>query len=263
MFHNLYIDRPTLVHSLDPRAKIICMLLLSLLPFVFNDPAYTGSILLLVLLLAAAGQCLPNIARFRYFFALIFCVNAILWQFYVRGSTVLLVAGPLHVTRQGLLYGVAVGIRFVTVLMMSLIFVSCTRTEDLTVGLAKLGLPQVAALVVAMTIRLIPTFVSAASMMMEAQVARGLNIATRNPVKRVRHAIPVTVPLLMYALRHASLMSLALEARGYSPQVRRTSYADLVMRPRDVVVLTGLTVGFGACLWLRVTGHGVVVPGRI
>jgi energy-coupling factor transport system permease protein len=239
------------------------MLLLSSMLFVFNSPVYVLCIAIAVEIFAAIGGSLPNIFRFKYFFILIFVVSVIVWQFYFRGTGTRVSLGLLDVSRQGLLYGTAVGIRFVGVLTVGVFFVSCTRTEDLAVGLTRLRLPRTLALVVAMAIRLVPTFVSATSTIMEAQMARGLDVRTKNPVKRVRYGVPVAVPLMMYALRHASLMSLALEARGFSPQSPRTSYADPAMRPRDVVVLVMLALCFGGCLWWRLSGHGAVIPGRI
>jgi energy-coupling factor transporter transmembrane protein EcfT len=263
VFQDLYLDQRSPVHGLDPRAKIIGAVVLSGLPFVFNDPVYVGSVGVAVVSLAAVGGCLRNLFRFRYLYLLFFTVNFLLWQAYVSGGETLVRLGPIHLTHDGLLYGLAAATRFDIVLVVGVLFVSCTKPEDLTVGLIKLRLPYPVAFVVSTTVRLVPTFVGAAGTMIEAQTARGLRVDSRNPIKRARQLLPVAIPLIMYAMRHASLMSLALEARGFSPSAPRTSYANPILTRSDLAVLVILLATLTGCLVLRFAGYGAVIPGRV
>lgn len=263
MFPSFYVNRRTPVHALDPRTKILGMLMLSGLPFTFNDPRYVAVLAAGAVLVAAVGGCRENLVRLRGVYLLLFVVTFLTWQFYLPGTTVLARFGPAVITREGLLYGLAAGIRFVTVLTVSVVFLSCTRNEELTIGLIKLRLPYPAAFVISLTVRLVPTLVTAASTILDAQTARGFQVQTRNPVRRVAQVLPLAIPLVMYALRHASTMSLALEARGFSPTARRTFYANPVMTARDGAVLGTLALLLAVCLGLRLTGHGAVLPDRI
>ena len=90
-----------------------------------------------------------------------------------------------------------------------------------------------------------------------------LSARSRNPLVRFRQLLPVLVPLLMYALRHAGQMSVALEARGFSLHRPRTSYLSPRFTPWDGLVLVVLAVVFAGCLALRLQGHGTVFPDRI
>jgi energy-coupling factor transport system permease protein len=263
LYQSLYLPRNTPVHTLDPRVKIVGLVVLSALPFVFNNPAYTAVIVGMVLLVTILGRCLGQVFRFRRLYLLFFVITVVVWQFYITGAEVLLSVGPVHLSRESLLYGLAAGLRFVVVLMVGMLFVSCTTTEELTVGLTALRLPFTVAFVVSTTARLVPTFVSAAGLVLEAQAARGFTADSRNPFRRARQLLPVTVPLIMYALRHASLMSLAIEARGFSTGARRTRYAEPTLTRRDVIVLFGLLLALAGALALRFTGHGAVLPHRI
>lgn len=263
MFQALYLDLRSPVHRIDPRVKILGLVLLSALPFVFNHPAYTAAVAVLIIGIGVLGGTGGNLLRFRYLYLLFFCVNFLLWQVQLSGTGEAIRFGPLQLYEQALRYGLAVAIRSITVLLVGVIFVSCVQTEELAIGLTKLRLPYSAAFVISMAVRLVPTFVAAVGGIMEAQTARGLTVNSRNPVKRLRQVFPILIPLVMYALRHASLMSLALEARGFTPRARRTSYADPVFTWRDAIVLGGLVLLLTGCLALRFTGHGAVLPDRI
>jgi energy-coupling factor transport system permease protein len=263
VFQALYLDLRSPIHRLDPRVKILGLVLLSALPFVFNHPAYTATVAALVVGVGILGGTGGNLLRFRYLYLLFFCVNFLLWQLQLSGTGDVAQLGPIHLSEQGLMYGLAVAIRSITVLLIGVIFVSCTQTEDLTIGLTKLRLPYAAAFVISMAVRLVPTFVAAVAGIMEAQTARGFTVDSRNPVKRLRQVIPILIPLIMYALRHASLMSLALEARGFTPRARRTAYAEPVFARTDMITLAALILLLTGCLLLRFTGHGTVLPGRI
>jgi energy-coupling factor transport system permease protein len=263
VYRSLYLNLRTPIHDRDPRTKILGSLVLSALPFVFNDPRYVAVIAAIVLGLSVLGGSTRNLVRLRYVYLLFFVVTFALWQVYITTGATVVRLGPVRLTHDGLLYGLAAALRFIVVMMVGALFVSCTTTEDLTVGLLKLRLPYPVAFVISTTVRLVPTFIGAAGMMVEAQTARGMRVDSRNPVKRARQLLPVTIPLIMFALRHASLMSLALEARGFSPVARRTSYSDPLLRGLDVAVLVALAVGLAGSLALRLTGHGAVLPDRV
>jgi energy-coupling factor transport system permease protein len=263
MVSNAYLDRGSSLHLLDPRTKIVGFLILSALPFVFNSPIYVAAISLVVICLGALARSLENYLRVRHLLVLFLVVTFVAWQFYLAGTTVLARVGPLTLTREVLLYGLAAGIRVATVVMVGVLFVSTTKVEELLHGLVGLGMPYRVGFVIAMTARLVPTLALAVSTIVQAQVARGLDLDSRNPLRRARRLSPVVIPFLVYAVRHAALLSMALEARGFRPNERRSSYMELQMTARDYLVLVGLVATIMVCVVLRLKGYGAVLPRRI
>lgn len=263
MHKSLYLHRDTVVHHLDPRAKLAGLLVLCTLPFLFNDPRYVTVVAAMVIAVATAAGCLSRLYSARHLYLLLFVVNFVLWQLSLPGHDVLARLGPVTVTWESVLYGLAAALRFIVVMMVGLLFVSCTSSEEITVALTALRLPYTTALVVSMAARLVPMFIATAGVILQAQAARGFATSGRNPVGRVRHTVPVIIPLILYALRHASLMSLAIEARGFTPGAPRTSAADPHLGGRDVVTLVALAVVLAACVAARMAGLGVIVSGRI
>jgi energy-coupling factor transport system permease protein len=263
MVTNAYLDRGSSLHRLDPRTKIVGFLILSALPFVFNSPLYVAAILLVVICLGALARSLENYLRIRYLLVLFMVVSFVAWQFYLTGTTVFVRLGPLTLTREVLLYGLAAGIRVATVVMVGVLFVSITKVEELLHGLVGLGMPYRVGFVISMTARLVPTFALAISTIVQAQVARGLDLDSHNPLRRAKQLAPVVIPFLVYAVRHAMRVSMALEARGFRPNARRSSYTELRMTARDYLVLIGLVATIMACVILRLKGYGAVLPRRI
>lgn len=78
--------------------------------------------------------------------------------------------------------------------------------------------------------------------------ARGFG-PTHNPVSRVRHAVSLAFALLVSALRDASRMSVAMDARGFASAQRRT-WAEPAPWSRTDSALLALGVALAAVPWL-------------
>lgn len=259
---NIYTDRSTVVHELDPRTKIIAFVILSGMLLVFNDPRYVVAVVLLLFVLGALSRSLVNYARTKYLLLLLFLTSVIAWQFYIKGQVVARL-GPITLTHQGILYGLSSGMRVASTVVLGTLFLSVTRIEELTVALVRLGIPHRIGFVISITARLVPLLTLTLGSIIQAQTARGLDITTRNPIQRVRRLFPVLVPFLVFSMRHASRLAMALEAKGFRPTGVRSYYWQPVMRHRDFVVIVSLVCLFACCVSLRIAGYGAVLPGRV
>jgi energy-coupling factor transport system permease protein len=180
------------------------------------------------------------------------------WQFYLKGETVVGQLGPLVFTREALLYGLAAGLRFFSLLVVGVLFASTAPVEDFLIGMVRLRVPYSVAFIFSLAVRLVPTFGSVLTNIVEAQVGRGLNLETRNPVRLAKSLVPLLVPFLVSTVRYGSQLSMALESKGFSIDARRTYLRELAMGARDYYVLAILLAAAAACLALRLQGYGVV-----
>jgi energy-coupling factor transport system permease protein len=178
MFRSMYLDRGTVLHRLDPRIKIISLLTLSAILFVFNHPLYVGVLTLGLLGVVAFAQALVNLYRVRYLLLISLLLPLVMWQFFLGGATVVGRLGPLVVTREALLYGVASGLRFFSLLVVGVLFASTIPVEEFLIGMVRLGVPYPVAFIFSLAVRLVPTFGSVLTTIVEAQVGRGLNLET-------------------------------------------------------------------------------------
>lgn len=260
----LYLDRGTWIHRLDPRTKVIGVLIVFAICLCFNHPFYMAAISLGVTLIATSAKAWPNFWRLRYILVLLFIFSTAMWPFFVEGPTSLWSWGWLQVSRESVLYGVAMGLRLATFVSTGLIFLSTTRNEELTNGLIRMGCPYPIAFVLSTALRLVPTFAGAGATIIQAQMSRGLDLESGNILSRVGKFIPQAVPLFIYAIRHTNLLAMALESKGFSPESKRTMYYEPRMGAIDYIILFSLAVLLAILLYLRLGLHlGAVIPGRL
>jgi energy-coupling factor transport system permease protein len=260
----LYLDKDTWIHRLDPRTKIIGVLIIFIICLCFNHPLYMGAVSLGVMLIAISAKALPNLWRLRFILALLILFSSVLWPFFAKGQTPLGSWGSLQLSQESLLYGTAMGLRLATFVVTGLIFLSTTRNEELTNGLIRMGVPYPIAFALSTALRLVPTFAGAGATIIQAQVSRGLDLESGSIFSRLGKFIPQAVPLFIYAIRHTNLLAMALESKGFSPESPRTLYYEPHMRTIDYIVLILLGVILMALLYIRLVLHlGAIIPGRL
>ena len=260
----LYLDQDTPIHRLDPRTKLISALILFGICLCFNHPLYVAGISAGILGIATWSSALPNFWRLRYILLLLILFSSLLWPFFVPGPTRWWGWGPFGLSKESVLYGLAMGLRLSTFVGIGLIFLSTTRNEELTNGLIRLGVPYPLAFALSTALRLVPTFVGAGATIIQAQVSRGLDLETGSIFKRMGKFIPQAVPLFIYAIHHTNYLAMALESKGFDPRAKRTFYYEPRMRRIDFAVLIFFALLLMVLLYLRLGwGLGVVISGRL
>jgi energy-coupling factor transport system permease protein len=217
-----------------------------------------------ILWVALSARAFKNFWRLRLILALLIVFSTVMWPFFVKGPTLLWSFRSIQVSQESLLYGMAMGLRLATFVGTGLIFLSCTRNEELTNGLIRMGCPYPIAFALSTALRLVPTFAGAGATIIQAQVSRGLDLESGNIFSRAGKFIPQAVPLFIYAIRHTNLLAMSLESKGFSPESKRTMYYEPRMRRLDYMVLIFLILIFVLLLYIRLGLHlGAVIPGRM
>ena len=260
----LFLDEDTLIHHLDPRTKLASAIILFVICLCFNHPFYLAFISGGVALMALWAKALPNFWRLRYILLLLILFSIVLWPFFVPGPTLWWIWGPLTVSRESVLYGLAMGLRLATFVGIGLIFLSTIRNEELTNGMIRMGVPYPLAFALSTALRLVPTFAGAGATIIQAQVSRGLDLESGSIFKRLGKFIPQAVPLFIYAIQHTNTLAMALESKGFDPQAKRTFYYEPKMHRVDYWVLGLFVLLLIVLLFFRLgLGLGVIIKGRI
>lgn len=256
----LYMDRRTFLHSLDPRTKLICLVLLFALALVFNHPLYLFVLLLGVVLVGWLGKSLANLWKMRWLLILLFLFSSILWPVFLRSAEPLFRFGFISPSTESILYGLAMGLRLDVMVISGILFLSTTMIEEFTWGLRKLGLPYPVGFSLSMAFRLVPTLVGTGATVIQAQTSRGLDLDVGSLFARIRKHIPLLIPIFFSTVKSTDSLAMALEAKGFRAMVSRVSYLDFTMKHRDYFSLLSLGFVFLVCLYLRIRGIGVVLP---
>lgn len=259
-----YFPGNSLLHRLDPRTKILGVLLLSIA--IFLPKAWPGYALLGALVLTAVwisrvplGMILRGLRLI-----LIFLVIASLFNLFLTPGEPIFTLGRLSISREGLMISAQAVIRLLLLIISASLLTLTTSPIRLTDGLERLlrpftriGVPaHELALMMTIALRFIPTLMEEADRIMRAQAARGADFQSGSVTDRVRGLIPVLVPLFVAAFRRADELATAMEARGYRGGQGRTRMKELQWSLRDGLALGLLLLLTALVVYLRVTGRG-------
>lgn len=255
-----YVVGNSVVHRLDPRTKILAVLLLMVTLFsVRGWPSFLALALLVVGAYPLAGISPRYMWRSLrpVLFILFFTVTINL--FWTRGEVVWRL-WRLAVTREGLQVAGMMSTRLMLLVTSAALLTLTTSPIALTDGLERLlapgkrfGIPaHELALMLTIALRFIPTLIDEADKIMKAQMARGADFAHGGIVQRARSLLPLLVPLFVSSFRRADELATAMEARCYRGGEGRTRLRELRYSGLDVAAATLLVAVCGSVIWLRV-----------
>jgi len=133
--------------------------------------------------------------------------------------------------------GLALGLRVAAIALGGSLALATMDPADLAAGLiGHLHVPDRLAIGALASLRLIPILGAEWRTIGLARRARGVD-AGRNPVAALRLALGALVTLLVSAIRRATRLALAMDARGFDSRTTRTLARPPRMRPADWLLL--------------------------
>ncbi|MCK4717084.1 MAG: energy-coupling factor transporter transmembrane protein EcfT [Thermoplasmata archaeon] len=254
-----YVPGRSFLHGLDPRTKLIALVSSLILLVTFDSPLLLGSSVLLVLLLFLLAGLSPRLilakTRFIVCFAFLIFVSYLI---FVQGGRVLFsidlfslgqFKARLIVSQLGVTMGLATTFRFLGIVFASLLFVAVTDPSKLAYALMRSGLPYRYGFMFIIALRFIPLFDMEASVVQQAQRARGLEIDVRGPKRLWRQVKYTFLPLLSSALSRVDSISISMESRALGISKKRTYLRETKFRARDKAI-SGMVIALTTILLL-------------
>lgn len=255
-----YVPGNSLVHRLDPRSKLVFIVLFAIAVFLANSYAAYGFLILFI-----AGAIWLSRISLSYiikglqpvWFLMLFTV--IIHLLLTKGGEVYVRIGWFSIEETGVQQAIFISLRLGLLVVVSSLLTLTTAPMDLTDGLERLFGPlkkwklpvHEVALMMSIALRFIPTLLEETDKIIKAQQSRGADFTSGSLVKRVQHMLPIVIPLFISSFRRAEELALAMEARGYRGGTGRTRLRQLSFTGKDVwvlVVAVGLIVLLG---WWR------------
>ncbi|MBM3189375.1 MAG: energy-coupling factor transporter transmembrane protein EcfT [Chloroflexi bacterium] len=259
LLYDLYQPGDSWLHRLDPRVKVgLVFCGCSLLLLFRNVWLMLGALACVGFVLWSAGVARERMAWVARMTLPTMAMIAVLWVIFYRGEgRVLFSWWFLEVTASTIAEGLAVALRVGALALLILAWLFTTDQTTLVHSLVALGMPYEWGLTLAMALRYLPTMGNVFGMISDAQQARALDLTKGNPLKRARAYLPITVAMLITALRTAQSLSLALESRALGARRKRTYLHRLHFRRADLLWTIGIMLATAALLWARlVWGFG-------
>lgn len=241
-----YFPADTVVHRLDPRTKLLAVILY--IVALFNARGVvTYAIMAAVLAASVLLSHVPfkSLTRGLKPVYIIVAFTAVMNLFFTAGTPVADVWLLRHVTVEGIVSAVQMILRIVLLIMGTFLMTYTTSPIALTDGLEKLMNPlkkikvpvHEMTMMMSMALRFIPTLIEETDKIMSAQKARGADFETGSLIDRAKALLPVMVPLFVSAFRRADELAVAMESRCYHGGEGRTRMKQLRLAARDFIAL--------------------------
>ncbi len=254
-----YFPGDSIIHKLDPRVKILAVVLYIVSIFLINKIyIYLPIALLLLIILKITkipvGFVLKGLKPLWFIIVLTFIINIFMTQ-----GEILAEFWIFHITKEGLRTAIFMALRLVFLVLGTSLLTLTTSPIALTDGLesimsplSKLGFPShQLAMMMTIALRFIPTLFEEADKIIKSQTARGADFESGNILKRAKSLVPLLVPLFINSFRRADELATAMEARCYRGGEGRTRLNELKYQKRDYIGIIILFVFLTAIIATR------------
>lgn len=241
-----YLPLNSVIHHMDPRAKIGAMLLMMIA--IFIPSGYIGYLIIGAVVVATALIAKLKIsflwrAMKPMLFMLVFLL--IINLLVIKEGEVFLTIFGISFYSEAIFQTLYIVIRLALMIMITTILTATTKPLELTLGIEDLLKPfQVIhvpaheiAMMISIALRFIPTLIEETQRIMKAQASRGVDMDEGSLMEKVKAILSLIVPLFVSAFQRAEDLAYAMEARGYIPNRIRTRYKQLKMQSIDYVLL--------------------------
>ncbi len=257
-----YFPGNTVVHRLDPRTKLLMVVVYIVALFLAKWWVSYGVMLAFLVTAVVLSRIKPK-ALFRGLKPLIVIMvfTALINLFYSDGE-VLVKFWIFRITREGIVQAAFLVLRIMMLVTGTFLLTYTTSPIALTDGmesllspLKKLHFPvHELSMMMSIALRFIPTLIEETDKIISAQKARGADFESGNVFRRAKALVPILVPLFVSAFRRADELATAMECRCYHGGEGRTKLKQLHYRARDIITLLLGAALLGGIITLRCFG---------
>lgn len=253
-----YFPGNSIIHRLDPRFKIICIILY--IVALFSADSYAAfiaiaasTVTIVALARLSARTILKSLKPVMFILAFTIIAN-LLWT---TGKEPLVDFWIITIYPEGIRYAGLMALRIVCLIVSTFVLLTYTTApvaltdaiERLLSPLKKIKLPvHEFSMMMTIALRFIPTLIEETGKIINAQKARGADFESGNLLKRAKALVPILIPLFVSAFRRADELAGAMECRLYHGGNGRTRMKVMKARLTDYLVLLAFMVFCGAII---------------
>ncbi len=265
-----YFPGNSVIHKLDPRFKIICIILYVCALFSADSyAAYIGIVITTVGIVLLSRLNIRTILKSvkPVMFILAFTIFAnILWT--TGEKEPIVDFWIITIYAEGIRYAVLMAVRIVCLIVSTFVLLTYTTApvaltdaiERLLSPFKKIGIPvHEFSMMMTIALRFIPTLIEETGKIINAQKARGADFESGNVLKRAKALVPVLIPLFVSAFRRADELASAMECRLYSGGDGRTRMKIMKAKPGDFVMLFAFALFLALVLFTRFVCKDVLI----
>lgn len=266
-------DKNTFVARMDPRTKIILLVLLATMSVVLENPKPLVTLLVIVIFVYLSARLSLDKHRILLLFLGVgvwgMMFSQALFYSQMPRTVIVTVISPdvpvigsltngIFLYKEGFNYGATQSLRLAITLTFGLLVAWTSEPHDLLTALVKLRVPYSLSFMAITGIRFLPLIMEEASTVITAQRLRKYN--TFQFLRVINTALQTLTPILANCIRRAGVLSMSMESRAFSGSTKRSFLKGLRYKRSDFVVmgiggfvLITLLV-FKVFYWLYLTG---------
>jgi energy-coupling factor transport system permease protein len=239
------------LHRLDPRTKLLALLIVSILALLFSGLAGLVLVLLFELFLAITSGLGKKFLQALTLVLPLFIIVLVLDSFFSKNSS-----GPVYFSAQigflhpelttgGILFATAMAFRLLVLAGISVLFLMTTSHDDFARSLRTMRVPPTLTFSLGYALRSITTLTEDSRHIMDAQRSRGLELDRGNVIGNRNKLVALFVPATVSMLNHSKQTADAMQARGFCPSATQSCYRSQKLGKQDgimCVTLVSLTV---------------------
>lgn len=231
----------SVIHRIDPRVKIVGVLMYLISLFLFQGFVGYGVVtLFLAVVIVLSKVPFSYVIRGMKPILFLLIITALFNLFGTRGD-VAFQWGFISITWQGMRKALFMAMRLIYLIIGSSMLTYTTTPNQLTDAIEKLLKPLEKirvpvhdfAMMMSLALRFIPILLEEANRIINAQTARGADFEEGKIWHRMRAMVSILVPLLVSATRRAYDLANAMEARCYRGGEGRTKMKPLKYHRSD------------------------------
>ena len=252
-----YIPLDSKIHKMDPRIKIVSMIVLMTSVFMLKglwDNLFMFAFLVVTVLISKLtfGFILKALKPMLPMLIILSILNI----FVLREGPVMFSVLGFGIHTAALQQTAFITTRLVMMIMVTTLLTATTSPLDLTFGIEDLLNPlrvikvpaHEIAMMISITLRFIPTLIEDTQKIMNAQASRGVDLKEGTFKEKINGVVSMIVPLTVQSFHRAEDLADAMESKGYFPGKARTRYKQLQIRWSDWVLLSICVLNLAAVL---------------
>lgn len=259
----------TFIHRLDPRLKIISLILIMVSIFLgYSSWSLTlimsiiSIIFLSILMIISKVSFIDLLKQLLMMWIMVILLTCINIFFPSNTCVHVMVEFPngFKIYYEAIFQTLKIIIRLLLMLSLTLVLTASSKPLDLTYALewfmTPLKLIKFPAHEIAMTIsialRFIPTLLDETNRIMKAQASRGVDFERGGLLTKIKGLTSLIIPLFVSAFQRSEELADAMEVRGYNPKGKRSRYKIIKWRYVDTISFIFVVLYFSFFLIISV-----------
>ena len=226
------------MNDIDPRTKLIQVLILSTLALIYNKLFLLSLILFVAIVIALINKInlISILIRLKKLIKMIILIALVQSLLTKTGNTIFKIGSFTLLTDYGLVKSLEFILRL-GIIIVSAAIITTSSSREIIQGLILWHCPYEIAFMVSVAIRFLPIFKEEMTDMITAIQLRGIDLHKIKLNKKIQVYKYILTPITINSVIKAKELAAAMEMRGFRAYPQRSSYMILKMKVYDYIII--------------------------